>query len=171
MNQTIWVKWQCSWSEIIFTGAQIILTKVASGYLSYPFRLRMVIQLGHNASILSTWAPDSITYQHNMVQGKQEQGQFDYSDIKGQKINIQVNYVPSEEDFCNEYRNAIKSSQSRGTSSTCTILSSDSYYKIKCFQAGSQKTWKFNILHCYIILQKHTTIHTTSQIQSASTKF
>lgn len=30
----------------------------------------MVIQLGHSASILSTWAPDSITYQHNMVQGK-----------------------------------------------------------------------------------------------------
>jgi hypothetical protein len=59
-----------------------------------------------------------------MVQGKQEQGQFDYSDIKGQKINIQVAYVPSEKDFCHEYRNAIKPSQSRGTSSTCTLLSS-----------------------------------------------
>jgi hypothetical protein len=43
---------------------------------------------------------------------------------KNKKINIQVDYVPSEEDLCHEYRNAIKPSQSTGTSSTRTILSS-----------------------------------------------
>jgi len=104
-----------------------------------------------------------------MVQGKQEQGQFDYSDIKGQKINIQVDYVPSEEDVCHEYRNAIKPSQSRGTSSICTILSSQ--IAIMKLQAGSQKTCKFNILHCCIILKSIQTIHITSQIHTASTKF
>jgi len=100
----------------------------------------MVIQLGHNASNLSAWAPDNITYQHNMVQGKQEQGQFDYSAIKGQKINIQVDYVPSEEDFCHKYRNAIKPSQSRGTSSTCTILFSQrAIMKLDVFKQGHRR--------------------------------